>query len=143
MSPVESISLFFQNYVNFQGRSRRAEFWWPFLMNFVIFFMLGFVGAIMSGGETVNGLPAGPALIIIGLYGLAIILPSISLMVRRLHDIGQTGWLALAIYILGIIPLIGLLGFVAQIVVGAIPGNAGPNKYGADPKGGHDVGVFS
>ena len=67
MSPVESISLFFQNYVNFQGRSRRAEFWWPFLMNFVIFFMLGFIGAIMSGGETVNGLPAGPALIIITL----------------------------------------------------------------------------
>lgn len=63
-----------------------------------------------------------------GLFSLAVLLPSIGLGARRLHDIGMSGWWQL----IGIIPLIG---WIAIIVLLAKQGVAGPNEYGADPRG--------
>ena len=64
------------------------------------------------------------------LYSLAVMLPSIGLGVRRLHDTGRTGWLAL----LALIPLVNLV----LIYFFVLEGDAGPNEYGPDPKGGFD-----
>ena len=71
-----------------------------------------------------------------GLYFLGILIPSIALYVRRLHDINQTGWIYLGLVVAGMIPLVGLLASIAQIVIACIPGTVGANKYGPDPKGG-------
>ena len=102
--------------------------------------MLGFLGGLASGSlNPIGYLLAG----VLGLAYLAIIIPNIALMVRRFHDLNQTGWLVLVFILLSFIPLIGLLASIGLIVWFAMPGTAGPNKYGADPKGGHDVGVFS
>lgn len=66
---------------------------------------------------------------------LAITIPSTAHFVRRLHDINQTGWIALRLHICAIIPIFNLLAAVAQIVIGVLPGYAGPSKYSPDPKG--------
>jgi uncharacterized membrane protein YhaH (DUF805 family) len=142
MGFMEAVQLFFRRYVDFQGRSRRSEYWWVALFNVIIFAVLGGAAAalgVFSPGALESGdinpmawIPLG----ILGLYGLAIIIPSISLFVRRLHDINQTGWIYLGLFLMGFIPVVGLIASIAQIVIACIPGTVGPNKYGADPKGG-------
>lgn len=140
----EAIRTFFQRYTDFQGRSRRSEYWWvvlAFLLFIIVAALLvGMVGGLAGGNlNPIGYLLAG----IFSLAYLAIIIPAIALMVRRFHDLNQTGWLVLVFILLGIIPLVGMLASLAQIIWFAMPGTVGPNKYGADPKGGHDVGVFS
>ncbi len=140
----EAIRTFFQRYTDFQGRSRRSEYWWVvlafFLAGLVAGALIGVLGGLGGGGMNPIGyLLSG----IFGLAYLAIIIPSIALMVRRFHDLNQTGWLALVFILLSVIPLIGLIASVGWLIWFAMPGTVGPNKYGADPKGGHDVGVFS
>ena len=68
--------------------------------------------------------------ILICIWGLITILPSLGLLIRRLHDIGQSGWLSLVIIILLVIPGISLAGTIAIIVAGCIKGQPGENKYG-------------
>lgn len=129
--------MFFSRYVDFQGRSRRSEYWWVALFNLIVvtvwailFFMLG--GMDMNS-EQIS--PIGMALMgVIMLYGLAVVIPSIALYVRRLHDINQTGWIYLGLMVASMIPLIGLIASIASIVIACIPGTVGPNKYGPDPK---------
>lgn len=98
----------FENYANFEGRARRSEYWWFTLMNIIISFVVGFIG----------GLIMFP---LIGtFYSLAVLVPSIAVAIRRMHDIGKSGW-----YIL--IP-------IYNIVLLATEGNYGENEYGSDPK---------
>lgn len=109
------------HYFDFDGRARRKAFWMFVLINFAISIaitiVIGFVSDSMASVAS-------------GLYSLAVLLPSIGLGVRRLHDTGRTGWLIL----LGLIPLVNLV----LIYFFAIEGDAGPNEYGPDPKGGFD-----
>lgn len=135
----EAISLYFKNYVNFKGRSRRAEYWWPALMNIIVVVVLGGGGLALGGGMGAleDGDIALPGIIlfgILGLYALAIIIPSYAVFARRLHDINMSAWLIIPIVLIGMAPVVGLLGSVAQIVIGCIPGTKGVNKYGEDPK---------
>lgn len=101
----------FQKYVEFTGRARRKEFWIFTLVNFVISVLLTVIGLEFIGT----------------LFGLAILLPGIAVGVRRLHDIGKTGWWLL----IGFIPLIGLIVLIYFYVQ---EGDSGPNEYGANPK---------
>ncbi len=133
----EAIQLFFSRYVDFQGRSRRSEYWWVALFNVVVF-GVGTVLAMVLGGVNFETGEMGPLAYVVfgllGLYALGILVPSVALFVRRLHDINQTGWIYLGLVLLGFVPLIGLLASIAQIVIACIPGTVGPNKYGPDPK---------
>lgn len=143
MGMGEAIGSFFARYTDFKGRSRRSEYWWVVLA-FVLFFGIGAALVVIIGGGVESLNPIGYLLAgVLGLAYLAIIIPNIALMVRRFHDLNQTGWLVLVFIALNFIPLVGLVASIAQIVWFAMPGTTGPNKYGADPKGGHDVGVFS
>lgn len=133
----DAVKMFFARYTDFQGRSRRSEYWWVALFNVIVFAVLAILLVTLGGfnPETSEMGPLGFVFIgIMGLYGLAVIIPSIALFVRRLHDINQTGWIYLGLFIAGFIPLVGLLASIAQIVIACIPGTAGPNKYGPDPK---------
>ena len=131
-----AVRLFFARYTDFQGRSRRSEYWWVTLFNILVSLVGGILLALLVGDGSGDLNPIGFIIVaLLGLYMLAIIIPSIALFVRRLHDINQTGWIALGLYICAIIPIINLLAAVAQIVIGVLPGTAGPNKYGPDPKG--------
>ena len=104
-----------KNYVGFQGRARRAEYWQYFLVNFIITVVLEVLAAAISF----------PALVYI--FEVAVLLPSLAVGVRRLHDTDRTGWWIL-------IALIPIVGWIVFLVFACSEGTRGPNKYGADPK---------
>lgn len=141
----QAITMFFQRYVDFQGRSQRSEYWWVVLFNLIIFtllFMFSGIGIEALEAEDYSNVST-PVLMLGVVYVLAILLPSIALVVRRFHDLNQTGWLYLAFIIVGILPFIGILASIAMYVWFAFPGTKGPNKYGPDPLGNTDeMGIF-
>lgn len=108
-----------KNYVGFSGRARRTEYWMFTLFNAIIVLVLFVLDVAAKSGFV---------LALMFLYYLAILLPSLAVLVRRLHDIGMSGWWIL----IGLVPFVGgLVLFVFTV----LPGNQGPNKYGDDPKG--------
>ena len=81
VTPAESVSSVLRNYVNFRGRAQRSEFWWFTLCNVVVSVILGLIGT------------APPALNVLeGIYLLAVLLPSLAVTVRRLHDTARPAW---------------------------------------------------
>lgn len=148
MGMNEAIKLFFQNYVKFDGRSRRAEFWWPYLMNLIISWGLTGLAILVGGGfnalstfgfNAIGWLFYGASIV----WGLIVFLPGLAVTFRRMHDRNMSAWWLLAFIVAMIIPFVNLIAIIALIVIMALPGTAGPNKFGADPKSGHDVNVFS
>lgn len=107
-----------KQYAVFNGRARRAEYWYFVLFNLIISIVLGIVDGMMgSSGVGVLG----------GLYTLAVLIPSLAVSVRRLHDTNRSGWWLLLL----LIPLIGALVILLFTVQDGTPGE---NNYGADPK---------
>lgn len=105
-------------YIEFSGRSRRKELWTFVLVNFVISIILSVLDGIIGMGIGFIGT----------LFSLAIIIPSIAVGVRRLHDIGKEGlWI-----LVGLIPIIGWIVLIYFYVQESEPGT---NAYGANPKG--------
>ena len=131
----EGIRLFFQRYTDFSGRSQRSEYWWPMLMNVLVMMVLS--GLLVSSGiDLETGAMSSVAMIgagLIAIYSLVVFIPTIAVFVRRLHDLGLSGWFALLIFVVSMVPGIGLLASIAQIVVGCLRGNEGANKYGESP----------
>lgn len=138
-SPMEYIQKCFRLFIDGKGRSRRAEFWWWALFSIVVSIVAGF-GDLAFGMNPYTGMPNSQILSMI--VGLGLLAPTVSLMSRRLHDSGKSGWIAAAP--IGLSVLAGLLGMVgallslvalvAMIVIGVLPGTVGPNQYGPDPK---------
>lgn len=118
---IEAYKRFFSNYVNFEGRANRAEYWLIVLWNIIITFLCLFLGAMMFSAQDFTSISIG--LVLIGIYDLVTIIPSISLTVRRLHDSDKTGWLCL----IALIPYVGVL---IVLVLTLLEGTKGPNKYG-------------
>ena len=106
-----------KNYIGFQGRARRKEYWMFFLFNFLITVLLSIIEVMLGLGGILSGI-----------YGLFVLLPSIAVNVRRLHDIGRTGWWML----LSFIPVVGL---IVLLIFAALDSQPGENKYGPNPKG--------
>lgn len=105
------------NYANFNGRARRKEFWMFYLINFIISFGLGIVGGMID--FTLIG----------SIYSLAVLVPTIAVGVRRLHDTNKSGWFIL-------IPIYNIILFATE-------GDKGSNEYGEDPKDGSAVAADS
>lgn len=97
-----------KKYAEFDGRARRKEYWMFFLINTLLSVALQLVGESMDFA------------FLDGIYSLAVLVPSIAVGVRRMHDVGKSGW-----YIL--IPIYNL-------ILAATNGDAGENEYGQDPK---------
>ena len=110
-----------KKYAEFNGRARRKEYWMFFLFNLLISIGLSIID-MMTG--TVNQWGLG---LLSGLYGLAVLVPSIAVAVRRLHDTDRSGWWLL-------ISLIPLIGVIVLLVFLLLDGTPGDNKYGASPK---------
>ena len=152
MNPIEAVTSVFRNFVNFNGRARRSEFWWFALFAFLSQIILNFVPILGS------------------IYSLALLLPSLAVTARRLHDTNRTAWwmllylvpilgiivlaiMALAVLgvnafdpfetsevgwgVLGVLFLIWLLislaSWIVLLVFQIMPGTVGPNRYGPDP----------
>lgn len=116
----------FENYANFNGRARRSEYWYYTLATII-------VSIILSVIDKTTGLTFGVAEsgIISSLYSLFVFLPGLAVLVRRLHDVGKSGWFAFIVFI----PLAGVIWL---IVVLATDGDQGTNAYGPDPKNDFD-----
>ena len=132
-----------RRYLDFSGRSRRMEFWSWYLFVFVMYFLLMYLDAALGLGGTATGYAEGGSAgfnmtggLLTILFCLAVLIPNIAAAVRRMHDIGKSGWLVL----IGIIPI---LGWAYVLYCYVQPGMAGPNQYGPDPKGAGDPKVFS
>ena len=110
------------NYANFSGRASRSEYWWFALFGFTVNFSANIIDAIL-GIEIVSGSPYGP---LTSIAILALLLPNISLVVRRLHDTGRSGWM----YLIGLIPCVG---FIILLVFLVQDGEPHPNAYGDVP----------
>ena len=111
----------FKKTFNFSDRSRRKEYWMFMLWVLIITIVLAIV-------EYATGLIIDPDIgILTTIFSLVILIPSLSVTVRRLHDIGRTGWWIL----LGLIPFIGWL---ALFVLTLLNSESGSNKYGPNPK---------
>ena len=111
-----------RNYAGFSGRARRKEYWMFVLFNMIFAFIAIFLDNIL--GLAMEDLFYG---LIYGLYSLAIIIPSIAVAVRRLHDVGKSGWMIL----ISLIPLIGAIWLLVLLVTDSNPGD---NQYGPNPK---------
>lgn len=112
-----------ENYANFNGRARRREYWMYFLGYMIIFILIYVLMIILAAIE--------PALAIIGsilllIFSLGLLLPTLAVGVRRLHDTNKSGWFML----LGLVPLANLYLLYLFIT----EGDKGPNQYGEDPK---------
>lgn len=98
----------FRNYANFNGRARRSEYWYFTLFHVIVLIVLAAISGYI-------GLP-----VLYFVYILFAFLPSLAVGVRRMHDVGKSGW-----YLL--IPIYSL-------ILACTEGDKGDNKYGLDPK---------
>lgn len=98
----------FKKYADFKGRARRKEYWYFFLMVMLIAFVVGISDAILKTSALSN------------LFSLAVLVPSIAVGVRRLHDTDRSGWWV-------VVPIVGL-------VFSFFEGQKAPNRFGPDPK---------
>ncbi len=146
-----------KNYVKFEGRARRKEYWMFVLFNAIFMLAAMLLDVLLFGASLTN--PAKPRYLS-SLYGLFVFLPAMSVMVRRLHDIGRNGWWVAGYYGLAIVctVLIVIGGILAlggkgirgvftiagalAIVVAAVwmivwmckDSQPGTNEYGPNPK---------
>ena len=104
-----------ENYCNFQGRASRSEYWWFALFTFIVGAVISLIFGTGTTGRVINGI-----------FELAMLLPSLGLTVRRLHDVGKSGWW----FFIGFIPLIGWIWLIWLL---ATPSQATPNEYGPEP----------
>ena len=112
-----------KKYAVFSGRARRKEYWYFVLFNILASIVLGIIDGVTGCFNAATGVG-----LLGGIYSLAMIIPSISVSVRRLHDTGRSGWWLL----IGLIPLIGAIVLLVFMVRDSFPDD---NEYGASPKG--------
>lgn len=112
-------------YATFAGRARRKEYWMFALVNFVICVALAIAGMVMLGKSQNSALVMDAVL---GVYLLLILLPSLAVTVRRLHDTGRSGWWFW-------IQLVPFVGPIVLFVFTVLDGTPGTNAYGPSAKG--------
>jgi uncharacterized membrane protein YhaH (DUF805 family) len=104
-----------KKYAVFNGRARRKEYWYFTLFHMIVAFILGFIGGLLHFPMLGN------------IYVIAVLLPAIGVSIRRMHDVGKSGWFIL-------IPLYNL-------ILACTAGDIGTNEYGPDPKNGAEFGA--
>ena len=111
-----------KKYAVFSGRARRKEYWMFILFNIIITVVLALIDYLTGTFS-----PRAGVGLLGGLYALAVLIPSLAVTVRRLHDTDRTGWWIL----IGLIPVIG--GIVLLIFM-LLDSQSGANQYGPNPK---------
>ena len=115
----EAIQSVFSKYATFSGRARRSEYWYFFLFNVIVTVVLSTLYSVTN--STIFTF-------LLGLFDLALLVPSLAVFWRRMHDIGRSG----AYYFLGLIPLVG---WILLLVWECQDSQPGANQYGPNPKG--------
>ena len=170
MGFVETIKHNFGHYADFRGRAQRSQFWWWYLFVIIVQGVLTAVesalglqigkseGDVTVGDTTIPVVSSGVG-VLSTLFALAILLPTLAVAVRRLHDTDRTGWWIIApalayvaagvavaiaiaagagVFVLALLGIGFLVAFILAIVLRVFyiqKGTAGPNRYGPDPLG--------
>lgn len=132
MSLGESLTSVFNKYATFTGRARRSEYWWFSICYYVIVFIfnfaqLGMLVQVMTGEMSYNDPSYTIMMMASVVIGLGLFLPALAVTVRRLHDIGKSGWNILW----AAIPLVGV---IIVLVWMCQDSDVVANKYGESPK---------
>jgi uncharacterized membrane protein YhaH (DUF805 family) len=132
MGFMDAVKSVYRNFVNFDGRAARSEYWWYILFSILVSIVIMFVeaalglgqGSVSSGDGGFSAAYAGGPLSII--WSLGNLIPSLAVGIRRLHDTDRSGWWLL-------IALVPLIGAIVLIVFFATKGTSGANRFGNDP----------
>lgn len=123
----------FENYANFSGRARRSEYWFFTLFNFLVNVAVNLLVRLFGGSTALLGTSETLPFVAMAIFGLfflfalVMLIPSLAVSVRRLHDTGRSGWNLLW-------SLLPIIGTIVLIVFFATEGQPGRNKYGPNPK---------
>ncbi len=112
-----------ENYANFNGRARRSEYWYFTLVNVIVMVVFNILAGVLGG---ISGTLASIIGIVGLVYNLAVLVPSIAVGIRRLHDTGKAGWMMF----LGLVPIANF--YLLYLLT--IDSDAGDNEYGPNPK---------
>ena len=135
----QAITTCFGKYASFTGRAQRSEFWWFFLFWWVGTFIINLIdsasGLVINFGtetiDTANGVitfSTGGVGVLSTIWALALLLPFISVTVRRLHDTNRSGWW----WWIQVIPCVGFIVILVFMLLDSTPGD---NRFGPNPKG--------
>ena len=105
----------FKKFADFSGRATRTQYWMFVLMYMIIYIVLALIDTFVLGFPVLSGI-----------FSLAVLIPSLSIGARRLHDIGRSGWWLL----ISLVPLIGVIVLLVFFVMDS----DGDNEYGPNPK---------
>jgi uncharacterized membrane protein YhaH (DUF805 family) len=114
----QAIAAGFNNYFDFSGRARRSAYWYFVLFLFIVGLVTALLDIVLFAAKDIGPLN--------GVFSLATIVPSISVSVRRLHDIGRSGWWVL-------LALIPIIGWIIMIYWACQPSALQQNEYGPQP----------
>ena len=134
----QAVKHVFSNYATFSGRASRSEFWWWYVFVVIVQLVLYLIslplGLTVGGGEYAVGEGANSAVVVIPgipiltiIWALAILIPTLAVGCRRLHDTDRSGWWWLVYYFCCII------GVIVVIVFWIMPSTPGPNRFGDGP----------
>ncbi len=105
-----------EKYSDFNGRARRSEYWYWTLFNVVVALIASAIASVLK------------APVLASIWSIAVLIPSLAVCIRRLHDIGKSGWY----YLFILIPIVGLVLLLVWFTRDSQPGS---NQYGENPKG--------
>lgn len=127
----EAVRRYGKGYFQYSGRASRSEYWWPMLAEalaiLVALAVIGVGTALGSDGDGAPFVAVGGVVVfaVVIAYGIG------ALAIRRLHDIDQSGWWVLALFVAGFIPVVNIVASVAGIVIGLIDAKPGGARFDA------------
>ncbi len=110
MGFLDAVKSVFSQYATFSGRARRSEYWYFVLFNYIVSIVL-----VLTGVQMLSYI-----------WSLATLIPGLAVAVRRMHDIGKSGWFLL----IGFIPIVGFIWLLVLCCKDSQP----DNQYGPNPK---------
>ena len=122
-----AIQAFWQNYAHFKGRARRSEYWFIQLFLLLTNLAAAVIDLVLMRGDVERFIANGGGGIVGLIWILVTIVPSLAVLVRRLHDTSKSGWWAL----IGLVPIAGA---IVLLVFTVADSTQGENTYGASPK---------
>ena len=114
------------NYANFSGRARRREYWMYVLVQSIIMIGLMILDSILGLDFELQGISLGYGYLY-SIGGIVHFIPSLAVLVRRLHDVGKSGWFYLLIFLF-------IIGWIWLLILFCTEGQKQDNKWGPDPK---------
>ena len=127
LSMGEAVANVFKNYANFKGRARRSEYWWFLVFNSLVSIFLNCIIQPIANSNPNSMFLVCLALVLYLAYLVGMIIPAWAVTVRRLHDIGKSGWW----WLIALIPIVGSL---VLLVWSCQDSDVCENKYGSSPK---------